>query len=444
MTTYRIKRLRFLPVLVLFLLLGCAVVTGVPSPSLPTQGSQPPAATTNSSAATAASSAAPQSTDAKVTLHIDFGPGPFNLPDPTVGLSSLSSYTATLKLAFDGTNNGQAEKWSRTYVMRASKTPAARLLTIQTTGPVSNTDPVLLAEMDGVDYQQQGQDLCSASFITPGNTLSDQLEPARYLSFLFGADAAASETVNAVPAKAYTFDERAMAQENLTKSTGKVWVASPGDYVVRYMLTTKGTSDYFGPGVAGTLTEDYELTDIGKPVNLQLPDGCPGGTVSLPSLPDAQNVVDNPGSLSYDTATSLADAAAYYQKQVSGLGWTPISDPDITPTNDFFEYAQGDQTMNITISTAAAGSTVDIFIFRGQPEPAALPPSSSGTPVPNMTIPPIPSLSGTPMPNMTFPPIPSLSGTPIPNMTFPPIPSLSVTLPPFLLSQIPPFPKATP
>ena len=287
MTIHPAKYLGFFAIPVLFLLLGCAFVTGVSSTSVPTPPSQPQAATTNPSATTAASSAAPQSTDAKVTLHIDFGPGPFNLPDPSAGLSSLPSYTATLKLAFDGTDNGQAEKWSRTYVMRASKTPAAHLLTIQTTGPVSNTDPVFLAEMDGVDYQQQGQDLCSATFITPGNTLSDQLEPARYLSFLFGADAAASETVNAVPAKAYTFDERAMAQENLTKSTGKVWVASPGDYVVRYMLTTKGTPDYFGPGVAGTLTEDYELTDIGKPVNLQLPDGCPGGVVSIPSLPDA-------------------------------------------------------------------------------------------------------------------------------------------------------------
>jgi len=431
MTTYWIKRLGLLPVFVLFLLLGCAVVTGVPSPSVPTQGSQPQAgASQNPSATTAASSAAIQATDAIVTLHIDFGPGPFNLPDPTMALSSLPSYTATLKLAFDGTNNGQPEKWSRTYVMRASKTPAARLLTIQTTGPVSNTDPVFLAEMDGVDYQQQGQDLCSATFSTPGNSLSDQLEPARYLSFLFGADAAASETVNAVPAKAYTFDERAMAQENLTKSTGKVWMASPGDYVVRYTLSSQGTADYFGPGVAGTLTEDYELTGIGKPVNLQLPDGCPGGVVTLPSLPDAQNVVTNPGSLSYDTATSLADAAAYYQKQATSLGWTPISDPDITPTNDFFEYTQGDQTMDITISTAATGSTVDIFIMRGgEPTPEALPPSSSGTPIPNMTIPPIPSLSITAIPNMTLPSIP---------------PSLSTLLPPLLLSQMPPLPKTTP
>jgi hypothetical protein len=414
MTLHPVKHLGFLAIPVLFLLLGCALVNGVSSTAVPAQGSQPqPAASQNPSSTAAASSAAPQSTDAKVTLHIDFGPGPFNLPDPTVGLSSLPSYTATLKLAFDGTNNGQAEKWSRTYVMRASKTPAARLLTIQTTGPVSTTDPVFLAEMDGVDYQQQGQQLCTAAFITPGNTLSDQLEPARYLSFIFGADAAAGETVNAVPAKAYTFDERALAQENLTKSTGKVWVASAGDYVVRYMLTTKGTADYFGAGVAGTLTEDYDLTDIGKPVNLQLPDGCPGGVVSIPSLPDAKNVVNYPGSLSYDTATSLADAAAYYQKQASSLGWTPLSDPDITPTNDFLEYTQGDQTMDITISTGAGGNTVDIFITRGgEPTPAALPPSSSGTPIPNMTVPPIPSL---------------------------PIP-----LPPVLLSQMPPFPKATP
>ena len=429
MTIHPGKHWALLAIPVVLLLLGCAFVNGVTSTAVPASGPQPQAgASQNPSAATAASSAAPQATDAKVTLHIDFGPGPFNLPDPTVGLSSLPSYTATLKLAFDGTDNGQPDKWSRTYVMRASKTPAARLLTIQTTGPVSNTDPVLLAEMDGVDYQQQGQDLCSAAFSTPGNSLSDQLEPARYLSFLFGADAAASETVNAVPANAYTFDERAMAQEGLTKSTGKVWVASTGGYVVRYTLTSQGVSDYFGAGVAGTLTEDYELTGIGKPANLQLPDGCPGGTVSIPSLPDAANVVSDPGSLSYDTATSLADAAAFYQKQAASLGWTPISDPDITPANDFFEYTQGDQTMDITIATAASGSTVDIFMFRGQPAPAAPLPPVSGTRVPNLT----------PIPNLTLPAIPSIT---IPTNT---IPSLSTLLPPSLLLKLTPSPKLTP
>src|SRR5450432_388493 len=63
-----------------------------------------------------------------------FGPGPFNLTMPTVGLSDLSSYRATLTVLFKGTQAGQPALWSRTYVMLASQKPAARQLTIDKVG----------------------------------------------------------------------------------------------------------------------------------------------------------------------------------------------------------------------------------------------------------------------------------------------------------------------
>ena len=77
------------------------------------------------------------------------------------------------------------------------------------------------------------------------------------------------------------------------------------------------------------------------------------------------NVADNPGALSYDTSTSPADAAAYYQKQASGTGWTQLSDPDISQTATLMEYAQGDQTMNIAISTTAGGKHGGYFHHPG-------------------------------------------------------------------------------
>src|SRR5262245_59401037 len=63
-----------------------------------------------------------------MTLHRDvvYGSGQFNLPDAKAGLSDLSSYKATLTLAFDGTRNGQSEKWSETYLMLRQTAPVAR------------------------------------------------------------------------------------------------------------------------------------------------------------------------------------------------------------------------------------------------------------------------------------------------------------------------------
>src|SRR5687768_17248510 len=53
-------------------------------------------------------------------IEVTFGPGDFNLLTPTEGLSDLSSYRATLTLSFEGTNAGQPEQWSHTYVMLTS------------------------------------------------------------------------------------------------------------------------------------------------------------------------------------------------------------------------------------------------------------------------------------------------------------------------------------
>src|SRR5690348_6872619 len=56
------------------------------------------------------------SSELTVTQTLTFGPGPFTLGDPRVGLADLASYTATLTITFEGTVKGQAAKWARLYV----------------------------------------------------------------------------------------------------------------------------------------------------------------------------------------------------------------------------------------------------------------------------------------------------------------------------------------
>jgi hypothetical protein len=347
---------------------------GQPTPAAPTTAALTPtgAVPASTSAASAPTLAGPTPTlgasaDITVQKDLTFGSGPFTLADPKVGLSDLSSYSATLTIAFDGTVNGQPSKWSRLYGMLASKSPAARQLTIQTSGDVSSTQPVYLAELDGAAYEQDGQGLCTATAVVTGSSLSDRLEPAGFLSFVAGADAAGTATVNNVAASHYTFDERALGQQGLTQTSGELWVAASGGYLVKYLLTTKATADYFGPGIAGTLTQDYELNGVGQPVSIGLPADCPAGMINAPRLPDATNVVNTPGSLSYDTATSLAEAAAFYQKQLPGLGWQPRDAADISATEALLDYTQGSQALTVSITTAAGVTNVNLVLGPAQP-----------------------------------------------------------------------------
>ncbi len=299
-----------------------------------------------------------------VTVEGDvvFGPGAFNFPDPEAGLANLSSYKATLTLTFDGTRDGQSSQWSMTYVMLATKEPVVRQLTLQKTGDVSDLDAVIMAEMNGASYEQRGENACNANVIEEGNLLAERMEPAGFLNGVIGTDEAGAETVNDVASAKYTFDERAFGQLDVAQSTGEMWVSSDGGYIVKYLVTTTGNADYFGEGIEGTLTWDYELTDANQPVTFELPDDCPAGMVDAPLLPDAADVLNMPSILTYDSASSLTDAAAFYQEQIPILGWTLVGEPAISETNALMEFTQGKQTMTVIITTGAGVTTVTILL----------------------------------------------------------------------------------
>jgi hypothetical protein len=303
-----------------------------------------------------------------VTVQGDvvFGPGAFNLPDTKAGLENLSSYKATLTLTFDGTKDGQTEQWSTTYIMLSTKEPVARQYIIQKTGDSSDPDAVFMAEVDGAAYERRGESACNVNVIDQENSLAETWEPAGFLTGVIGAEEAGNETVNDVVSNKYTFDERAFGQTDIAKSTGEMWVASEGSYIVKYLLTTQGNADYFGEGIEGTLTWDYELTEVNQPVTITLPDDCPAGMVNAPSLPDAANILNIPGILAYDTASSVADAATFYQEQIPSLGWALMSQPTIRETNALIEFTQGDQILMVLIKTDAATTSIKILLSKTQ------------------------------------------------------------------------------
>ncbi len=297
-------------------------------------------------------------------VEVVFGPGLFILPETVTGLSDLSSYRATLILTFEGTQTGQPDKWSKTYVMSATKEPAARQLTLEKAGDLPDLTSVFMAEEDGAAYERRGENSCIATVIEKGNLPMARLEPASFLTGVVGAEEAGSETVNGVAANRYTFDERALGQLGLTKSTGELWVASDEGYIVKYLLTTKGTSNYFGDGIEGTLTWDYELTDINQPLSIEIPKDCPAGLVNAPLLLDATNILSQPGLLVFNTPTSLTDASSFYQEQIPALGWEPVGAPAISDAMFFLDYTQGDKKMTLMITAGKGVTTVRIVTVR--------------------------------------------------------------------------------
>lgn len=346
------------------------------STSKPTATSTPPTTDSTTDPTTdptvaASTSSEPSSAVAETSVAppdpLTFGPGTFDLADPTVALSTLSSYVATLTVTFAGSKDGQDASWSVTRTSTTDRNAATRQLTHDQTGQAPGQR--YLADVAGTRYERLDQQPCTATVpdehadassdvAGTAGAMLDDAEPAALLAGVLGAQLIGDEDVGGVPATHYTFDERSFGSLDAATSKGDVWVAV-GGYVVRYSLTTSGAAAYLGHGVEGQLTWEYDLTSIDQPVAIAVPTDCPSGLIDAPLPPDAGTVVNRPGRTTYVTAATPADVAAFYQEQLAAAGWQSDGDVLAGADGSLAVYTRSGETMTVLASTVLASTNVD-------------------------------------------------------------------------------------
>jgi hypothetical protein len=332
-----------------------------------------PAAANSSS--TPPNDSTPTSEIKPVEVELVLGTGPFYLTDPRQGLDDLSSFKVALTVSFEGSEGGQPKEWSNSYVLLQTKEPLARLLTIESNQRLSEEfafAPTFLGELDGAAFEIDSEGSCGIDVLDPESSTVDWWVPAGLLAGLLGADAEGQEDMNGVVADHYTFDERALALNGVAESSGEVWVAADGGFILKYVLTTTGGEDYFGEGIEGTLTWDYALTDINQPLALELPKACLAQLVPGPRLPDATNVRSLPDWLRFNTSVSMVEASEFYKAQFPSLGWALTNEPPIaqmaelaqmTPENlILLEFSKADQVIFVHISAVEGGTEVNLVL----------------------------------------------------------------------------------
>jgi hypothetical protein len=295
-------------------------------------------------------------------VPLEFGGGPFNLTDTTVGLAELSSYTASLRVAFDGSEAGQASQWATVLTLHRGTDPLALEVTFQR--PDEDAPRLYLAELAGAAYERRDGGPCTAALADPTAGLADQYQPALAISPLVGADEAGTETVNAIAASHYTFDERALGFAGFSESTGDVWIAADGGYVVRYRLTTRAGPEYFGREAQGTMTWEYELSGVNEPVEIAVPEDCPAGLIDVPMPPDATNLRSLPGFLAFETALPPSETGAFYRDSLAGLGWELAKTAMITETAALLNFSQAGSSLTVSVTGVPDGSAVRIVQTR--------------------------------------------------------------------------------
>jgi hypothetical protein len=94
--------------------------------------------------------------------------------------------------------------------------------------------------------------------------------------------------VNGVVTQLYTFDRDDLPHaRNYDDAEGTIWVASNGDYIVRYEATFSGRHENLAAGGVelmdeGTISIMYELSDVNDSLSIEAPKGARG--LSLRSM----------------------------------------------------------------------------------------------------------------------------------------------------------------
>lgn len=291
------------------------------------------------------------------------GPGDFILPDPGVGLDALISYRATLTTSFDGVDADGPSRWTRTRVMTHAAASGETSLATEVSGDLPPADPSFEAETDGVAYAVRADLRCVGKTIDPADNLRARAEPALILSGLVGAEAAGPEAVDGIEASVYTFDERALGLAGgVTSASGEVWVATGGGYVARYTMRLEAEEDFFGQSTIGTMSLEYALTSVGGPLTIELPTDCPPGLIDAPVMPNAVDVVDVPGMLTFTTSASLVDVVAFYQAAGRERGWDLPAAPTIAGDSALLEYVNGERRITLIATRRSDTTTVQIGI----------------------------------------------------------------------------------
>ena len=311
--------------------------------------------------------------------------GVLTLPDPLVGLSSLSTYQFSYTTTVKGTQKGQAFESNLTINGLVNGANSSTLVQQTSTG-----DPDIYLQrvvLNGTEYSQQAAaGICQTSSTTSA-LISDQ---TLKLPPVFGAKLLGVETLSGLPSNHYRFDQKAVpwqAGQNGTAS-GDVWIAQQGGYVLKYVLNIQLPSGDF----QGTRSWSFVLSNIGSGASVTLPKGCLPLITDIPMMDGATLVVQRPSFQSYSVSATLDAVTGFYKQKLAAAGWSLL--PGIGASNgaetlDFIQNPpDGSGRLAVIQASDQNGQTAVIvqsavtrkaIVMDATPAPGSTAPASSPT-----------------------------------------------------------------
>ena len=249
----------------------------------------------------------------------------------TEGLADLDGYRIDMLMTFEGKDeNGEPFDGTFTMVEETSRDPVAQRITISSTGTqagetgseggfemitVGDTSYMVTVDDAGerncISFSSDEEDLLDNTVFRP-DTIGG-IENAKYRG---------TETVNGIRCKRYDWADRAASLFGFADSKGEVWVAVDGEYVVKYTAEASGEGTFLGDSLEeGKMTIEYNLTEVGGGLAIEIPADCEGAADDIPVMADAVERASFGPMMTYSSPTAVEDVIAFYKQGMLDNGW---------------------------------------------------------------------------------------------------------------------------
>jgi hypothetical protein len=300
-------------------------------------------------------------------------PEALDISSVSSGLGELNSYKASFTMSFDGKENGQPKTGKLSFTEEFVKDPPAKRTVITGLGAMSSNDTgtpepgqvsgIETIEVGGKQYSKMG-DICSQVTADSGPQANTMLDPNSLIGGVRGTQRVGNETVNGVPTVHYKIDATGLETLGYFNGSGDVWVAEPGNYVVKYAFQATGSDKFFGSSDSeGTIKWDYEVSDVNQPIVIQAPENCGGAAEDIPMMSDAQDRAAFGGMSTYSTPSKFADVSAFYEKEMKARGWTEKEGSDMGATGmSAKNYTKDGRTVQVVITEDTSSGKTTVMI----------------------------------------------------------------------------------
>ena len=366
-------------------LAACGDDSGVATQPEEPAATQPEAVAATEAPPTAAptDTAEPEPTD---TADVQPSAGERELELDEVGLpEDLSSYRARMRLSTAGTSAEGETGGVLEFLVEYTREPPAQHIVISGEGfdQTGDVGSMEMYQVGDTTYVNLGDQWLSMPATDDVLAEAGMIDPEDMLEDTCGWRDAGRSEYNGISAQYWTLTEgdlkACMTGEALTgmgeisDASGELYVAEEGNYIVYMELTLEGSDLALGTGSEeetvdqGRVDFTYEMTDVNVPITIELPEEASSSgelPEDIPVPEDAEEVSFMFGMISFDSPSSPADLADYYQAQMPQNGWSESSVNEMSGMY-MLEYTKDGRTASLIINTGDSetdGSSVLITI----------------------------------------------------------------------------------